>query len=355
MDLASRVVSPESVSSKPVKAVSIARQHGHHLTEFQRVRNNFLSGGLALSCAYALVHPLDTFKTQQQATAGVRKLNLTFSRETMRILGKGFFTSILGAAPQGGLRLATYEFVRSHLSKTHPTPYDSIPQLNPMMSSAISAVCGDTVSSIIKVPREVITARLQTAHLVSSVPGHKVTTLSIVNHIMHTEGPAGFFRGFWSTTLRDWPFMVILFTTYESFKQIHTSIPPYYALSEGYDDDDDIPIPTLKSTLFGGLSGALAGFCTTPFDMIKTKVMTATKAQAGGRVRMWQVAAQILEQRRAELAKAGVSPRGLVGRLKAYDVFFTGATARSTWWMLVIGAFFPIYERTKEALRDMSD
>eukprot|EP00438_Fugacium_kawagutii_P036512 Skav217603 [mRNA] locus=scaffold2172:19179:23430:+ [translate_table: standard] len=71
--------------------------------------------------------------------------------------------------------------------------------------------------------------------------------------------------------------------------------------------------------LWGGISGALAAWLTTPFDVIKTRVMTATAALTFGE------------------ALRSVGPTGL----------FAGAGPRSAWWFCVSSVFFGTYERLR--------
>ncbi|KAJ3099304.1 hypothetical protein HDU97_003278 [Phlyctochytrium planicorne] len=328
--------SPAVVSKKESRYLSHSH-HIHSLTEWQRYRNNFLSGTIALSTAFAAMHPLDTIKTRMQANAGssistLPPLRSILTPDFFRTLGRGFLASVLGAGPQGGLRLSSYEFTKFHLQIHHPNPAmrrNQQPQflfgLNSISASAISAVVGDLASSIVKVPREVITSRLQT----SSGVGPK----QVVESILRTQGPMGLFQGFWSTTARDAPFMIILFCTYESFKQYQHR----FVISRYPESDDEVPITTVRSTLFGGVSGALAGFLTTPFDVIKTKVMTS---KAGKTPSMFQVAKEIVR------AQRGNGPASI----KDAKVFFTGSTARSIWWFGICSIFFPIYERSKDHL-----
>lgn len=113
-----------------------------------------------MATAFAVMHPLDTFKTRLQAGSSSNPLTLRSmfsSRETLLILRKGFFTSVLGAGPQGGLRLATYEFAKSHSLSSAPLHFYQTS--NPIVASALCAILGDFASSIVKVPREIVTAR----------------------------------------------------------------------------------------------------------------------------------------------------------------------------------------------------
>ncbi|RKO86796.1 mitochondrial carrier domain-containing protein [Blyttiomyces helicus] len=304
--------------------------------------DNFFAGGIALATSFAVMHPLDTLKTRMQAaetSAGSARPGLNvrsvLNRETARALGKGFIASVMGAGPQGGLRLSTYEFAKTHLlapsSKSTSTSPSLLPTFGPITASALSAIAGDFVSSIVKVPREVITARLQTAHY-----GANTGASYAFRAIIRDEGARGLFRGFWSTTARDWPFMVILFTTYETFKQFHnqnlapapTSVSAKVDASIHEEEIDEVPIATLKSTMFGGMSGALAGFLTTPFDVVKTRIMTAKGAAGATPLSMAQIASGMVEARRRALVAGGSAP----GLMRPYAVFFTGAVARSTWW-----------------------
>jgi solute carrier family 25 (mitochondrial S-adenosylmethionine transporter), member 26 len=239
---------------------------------------NFISGGFALSTAFAVMHPLDTIKTQLQTNT------LNFKQ-----LGRGFYSSFLLAFPQGGLRLMTYEYTKKQLLE-----YTG---MNIGVASAFGACVGDTVSSIVKVPREVITCRLQS--------GMGRNAVSTAKSIVNEQGMLGLFRGFWSTTFRDWPFMIILFSSYESMKEHHHYFT-YNPATRQIEDIEDEGISSLKSTIFGGISGGLAGFLTTPFDVIKTNIMTSDT------IGMKEAAKKVYRQ----------------GATK----FFTGGMTRSVWW-----------------------
>lgn len=67
-------------------------------------RNNFVSGYTGLSLAFALMHPLDTLKTQIQAGKirrnGRLKYHYSELKESFGGLRRGFFASVIGAGPQ---------------------------------------------------------------------------------------------------------------------------------------------------------------------------------------------------------------------------------------------------------------
>lgn len=352
----------------------------HHLPQSTIYFNSFLAGGFALATSFAIMHPLDTLKTQMQAAAGSGisgtqsslKIGSIFSLQTFQTLKRGFTASVLGAAPQGALRWMSYEITKHELNKslfgvtnnvhTMKKPTNNISPLpSPlfMAISAVSAIVGDTASSVVKVPREVITARLQTGFYEKRGDG-KLSGIQVFFKIIKEEGVQGLFRGFSSTTARDWPFMAILFVCYDSFKAAHW----HYTFSKISTEDlnsGNIPeytITTLRSILFGGISGALAAFTTTPFDVIKTKVMTNTsvsyqKDNTGKvkRASILDIAKLLIKEQQQVLQHSNKS----VNTFNLSKVFFTGATARSTWWFFVCSMFFPIYERAKEKLDSRSE
>jgi len=266
------------------------------------------------------VHPLDTFKTVLQTRSSLRASHAALTTPSWSGLLRGFQASVLGAAPQGALRLATYELVKSYLLHLPPPSSSSsrvpdwIPHLNPVPASALAATCGDLASSLAKLPREVITTRLQASQTEQAVRARHV-----VLDIVRQRGLRGLFHGFTATTVRDVPFMVILFTTYESFKEAHQRI----WVGQG--------VPSLTSTLFGGTSGALAAWCTTPMDVLKTQIMIRGNSNM-----------------RSEYKRLLADSQGKWTTLLSNA--WRGSIARSVWWFAICSLFFPAYESSKNWL-----
>ena len=173
----------------------------------------------------------------------------------------------------------------------------------------VSAVLGDFASSIVKVPREVITSRMQIGH---------DSSMHVIQQIVKRDGVRGLFRGFWSTTARDCPFMIILFGSYEGLKS-------------------RFDVSLLGSTILAGACGGVSGLVTTPLDVIKTRIMTIpTKknvSSSGVRMAMRAMSTsakyQMSMQIRSIYTESGI------------HWFFLGAVPRSVWWFCVCAIFFP--------------
>lgn len=366
---------------------------------------NFCSGAIALSSAFTVMHPLDTIKTlmqtglteqhtqQSKAHTGVLHRWAAFGRPLLR----GIAVSAAGAAPQGGLRFVTYEWTKETLRHSIGMDMSKGNQSTSLVvgTSALGAVVGDLASCLVKLPREVITNRLQT--------GVHSSFRRACSAIYAEEGVAGFYRGFVSTSCRDFPFMILLLVCYENMRIItldllekkrraqeslihvseHMHIPlphswhqpshisnafnvttdggvlPHAGLVQNFPLVDVCKPGSLCSAIFGGVSGSIAGFCTTPFDVIKTKIITANKtkdANAHARPNMRSAIQRIAaDARKSFLARQPSERSESMAQRLAYGkhvtkAFFVGAVPRASWWFCVCGIFFPTYERMKKAI-----
>lgn len=269
---------------------------------------NSLAGGVALPLAIGLVHPLDTIKTSMQAAI---QADHSFRRTARDLAWKGFMRgyvpSVLWACPQGAVRLGSYSTCKEAMLQR----FDS----QPMLCVSCSAVVGDLASSLVKVPRELVTQRMQTGQFSSG--------FSVVRHALQEEGARGLFRGYLSTCLRDGPFMVLLFCSYEQFKLWRIRL----TIAERGPAQVFTPWSGVETVIWGGVSGALAGFLTTPFDVVKTHIMVS------GRPLTMRDAAR------------SIGPTGL----------FAGAGPRSSWWFCVASVFFACFERARVIIQNDAD
>ncbi|OBZ88735.1 hypothetical protein A0J61_03210 [Choanephora cucurbitarum] len=308
---------------------------------------NFTSGAVGLSLSYACMHPLDTVKTRIQADTTGHWRKVIFSRATLHSLGKGFFVSALGAAGQGGARFSTYEYCKSRM-----LPKEKNALTIPV--TALSAVLGDLASSVIKVPREVITAKLQIDHY-QTATNKRPTAAFVIRQTLLEEGPKGLFRGFWAIAARDSPFMIILLVSYENFKAFHhRSVREAIKKTREYRlkqknvvagaafEELEANIPTMRSVVYGGVSGFLAGYFTTPMDVLRTRMIAQKSAQS---VTVMTMARSMIAR---SWSRQDISP--VRKSINTYHAFFAGAIPRSLWWFGICGIFFPSYETLKSLM-----
>ena len=244
----------------------------------------FLSGATALAIAMGTMHPLDTIKTCIQ-----KNIKPTH-------LSRGIVTSATAAWPQGGIRFMVYEKLKRDNLKATGAEKPTI------LGITYAAVVADLFSSVVKVPREVVTSHMQI---------YGTNFSSTVAHVMKVKGPMGFFSGFVSTSLRDSPFMVLLFISYELLQTQMEDV--FYKTHEKHH--------IWINAMIGSAAGTIAGALTSPFDVIRTNAMTNLQSTS---------------KATAALYKEG-----------GMKIFFRGTLARSIWWMGVCGMFFPIYEKLK--------
>ena len=182
--------------------------------------DQLISGALAGFAVDLALYPLDTFKTRLQSQQGFMKSG-GFSG-----MYKGMAPVLIGSIPSAAFFFYSYQVVLNQSGK-NIADYPRI-----ILASAIA----ETVASLIRVPVEVIKQRRQALQT-------KV--------IIEARHLSNFYRGFKSMLARDIIFSMMQFTIWEYCKrELH-----------------------LSASMSGAISGSLAGFLTTPIDVIKTRII----------------------------------------------------------------------------------
>lgn len=103
-----------------------------------------------------------------------------------------------------------------------------------------------------RVPTAVVTQNMQV--------GRFATFSEAVRTTYKEAGFFGFYRGYGTTVAREIPFAFIQFPLYEGFKKSWVS----------YQGCETSP---MQGAACGSIAGAIAGACTTPLDVAKTRIM----------------------------------------------------------------------------------
>jgi solute carrier family 25 S-adenosylmethionine transporter 26 len=126
-----------------------------------------------------------------------------------------------------------------------------------------AASCGEVAACLIRVPTEVIKAKMQTSPVKLRLTDTVRTVLQEQHGSLISSVTGGLYRGFGMTLFREIPFAVIQFPMYERFKSI-------------WSEQQGSWVNPVQAAACGSVSGAIAGGITTPLDVIKTRTQVST-------------------------------------------------------------------------------
>jgi len=288
------VVMNETRTNDPKKHRTTVRS----LPPSESFRVGLISGAAAGTIADLVLFPLDTLKTRLQVPGS------RLGAQTFRGIYNGILPAIVASAPAAAAFFGTYDWLKKTLTI-------NFPQSAPPLVHMVAAVGGDLAGSFMRVPFEVVKQNLQAGYYRSSVDA--------VSAIVSKEGIRGLYRGWGSLIAREVPFDILEFPLYEAFKKI-------WSRRKGR------ALETWESALCGSAAGGIAAACTTPLDVVKTRLMTRS-ASAATQQGIWGTMQQI-------------------AREEGIGTLFSGTTPRILWISLGGALFFGGYEATKSLLMD---
>ncbi|KAL8159838.1 hypothetical protein V2J09_001375 [Rumex salicifolius] len=260
-----------------------------------------LAGGLSCALSTSLLHPVDSIKTRVQSSSlSFPEIISQLPNIGVRALYRGSIPAILGQFTSHGLRTGIFEATKLVLINVAPT-------LPEFQVQSIASFCSTLLGTATRIPNEVLKQRLQ-AGLFENVGEAIVGT-------WQQDGLKGFFRGTGATLCREVPFYVAGMGLYAESKKLAQHLL-------------DRELEPWETIAVGALSGGLAAVVTTPFDVLKTRMMTAP---SGRHISTTMIAMSILRHE---------GPLGL----------FKGAVPRF-FWIAPLGAMnFAGYELAKKAM-----
>lgn len=277
-----------------------------------------IAGGIARAGSQSTIHPLDTVKVRMQAgteqlTAGsVRdraeigrsvRSRCRYQARRVASLYRGVFGAASGAGVAIGAYFALYAWTKRAVRKI-----DRRRALGAGQVAFVSGAIAGAGSCVVKVPIAVCIRSVQ-ANVFPNVA-------RAAREIVRTAGPRGLFTGFLPTVFEDVPDMAVKFAVYESLKSIHSKVAKREA---------SIP----EDLMFGGLAGAVSAGATTPWDVVKTRMMCSAAVRPTVRGAVRSIAAE-----------GGVA------------AFFTGLGPRSLSSGIHSAIFFCFYEAIRTALQE---
>jgi solute carrier family 25 (mitochondrial S-adenosylmethionine transporter), member 26 len=179
-----------------------------------------ISGALAGFAVDLALYPLDTIKTRLQSPQGFLRSG------GLGGIYKGMAPALMGSIPSAALFFYAYQAVLNQTEK----------KIGDYQRVVIASAIAESVASLIRVPVEVIKQKRQVSQ----------TGLHTNSRFL-----GSFYRGFKSMVIRDVIFSALQFTIWEFCKR-------------------DL---NLNAAISGAISGSLAGFLTTPIDVLKTRII----------------------------------------------------------------------------------
>lgn len=245
-----------------------------------------VNGGIAGIVGVTCVFPIDLVKTrmqnQQIGPNGERmyKSLLDCAKKTFRNEGflgmyRGSGVNLLLITPEKALKLVCNDVFRHHLT-------DSKGRLTPLREMTAGAGAG-MCQIIVTTPMELLKIQLQDAGRTSggnkaAVPiqarsytatqaAPKVSATSIALKLIKEKGILGIYKGFGATMCRDVTFSAIYFPLFAHCNRIGKNLLGL---------EDNVFYVSLVSGIF---AGGVASLSVNPFDVVKTRLQTLTKAK----------------------------------------------------------------------------
>eukprot|EP00953_Heterococcus_sp_UTEX-ZZ885_P039770 20371-Heterococcus_DN1.PRE.2 len=232
------------------------------------VGRHLAAGAIARAISIATLYPVDTIKTRVQ-------LAQLPTVPSIGLLFKGLTSSLAGQIPYAALSFGCYESYKGFLLARMPKSMS-------LAAVSLAAVAGDLTGSIWLVPSEVIKQLLQA--------GRYTSMREAVRTIYSAEGAKGFYRGYSSQVARDVPFRVIQLVSYEYIKSAwlartkHASSTSSAVHGKRHHKaaviTDSVELSSKEAMVVGALAGTISAALTTPFDVLKTAMMTSKDSRS---------------------------------------------------------------------------
>ena len=272
-----------------------------------------IAGGIARAGSQSTIHPLDTVKVRMQASSSGQSIPSRGKQEGLSTRGlykyrarkvASLYRGVFGAASGAGIAIGAYFAIYSW---TKRVVQKQMPRRSPGSVAFISGAIAGAGSCVVKVPIAVCIRSVQA----KVFPNVFVAARSIVKR----AGPRGLFTGFLPTVFEDVPDMAVKFAVYESLKTFHAKV-------------FDRRANTSEDLFIGGVAGATSAAATTPWDVVKTRMMcsASTRPTVRGAI------------------------RGVMAEGKGARAFFTGVGPRSLSSGIHSALFFCFYEAIRTML-----
>lgn len=257
----------------------IASAEPQNIPSWRIFVGNLLSGATAGCAVEAALYPIDTIKTRLQAMRSGGGIRALLKGPGSGKLYSGLWGNLAGVAPASALFFSVYQPCKHAISERLPEQQQFT---GPLMAGALAGLA----ASLVRVPTEVVKQRMQTREFQG--------LFQAVSGIVGREGMKGLYAGYSAFLLRDLPFDAIEFFAYE-------------ALKSTYKSRVNREISAEEAAVTGAIAGGITGFVTTPFDVMKTRLMT--QGISGTYNSVWDCTTKIISEEGVAALWKGWQPR----------------------------------------------
>ncbi|KAJ1666127.1 hypothetical protein IW140_001846 [Coemansia sp. RSA 1813] len=254
-----------AVPAQPVVSKSLAVDDGSKWPLVKKPHPPFYFGGFAACAANFFTHPLDLLKVRLQTVKGASGKNglghvvkAIYTEQGVLGFYNGISAAVLRQMTYSMARFATYEAMKKKLELQDGSL--------PFYRMAFSGVVAGAVGGICGTPADIVLVRLQND---GSLPVEKrrnyKNAFDGLIRIAREEGGGGLFKGAIPNVSRAMLMTGAQLCSYDAFKQLLLSTP-YFS--------DGLPLHFSASFL----AGFVATTITSPFDVVKTRIMNAGPA-----------------------------------------------------------------------------
>lgn len=204
---------------------------------------HLVAGSFAGAAEHLVVFPVDTVKTflQVDGVKGKAEVRELLRTQGITRLWRGVSTALMGCIPAHAGYFSIYEWGKISFGADGPNHAP----LAAAATGALATVAHDAVMS----PMDVVKQRLQL--------GFHKNVFQAFQSIYRTEGPMALFRSFPTTLAMNMPFAAASIASNESLRRVMNPSGEYSFST---------------FVVSGFVSGAVAGFATTPLDVIRTRL-----------------------------------------------------------------------------------
>ena len=257
------------------------------------------------------------------------------NRALYRGLYHGIGTVILVTIPSSGVFFSTYEGLKYVLGSSW------IPQ--PAVH-AISSSIAQLLNCAVVTPAEVLKQNAQVLAHSDRKKRKGSPTMEVMRQLR--KHPAKLWRGYTALAARDLPFTALQFPAFEYLKKI---LIGWRSRQKGCEPVTGVFERAKISAVSAGIAGSAAAWVTTPFDVIKTRIMleAGTNSQNEHPVRDSVAGQGGYATRRSGLriCQQVVQNEGIRG-------LFRGGLIRATWTIVGNGLYMGCYEGARFYLED---